>query len=173
VTQAANGSLLSMRWGDATRICVIQKIKLSVLQTAAATATIMPSYQVFIARSWSASDTVGTTISGAGNNTKKRTTMGSSLFTDMRCSAVAAGLTAGTRTLDALPVLEMPTQSAITTPNATLYTAELDIGAGDGNHPITLAQNEGILVRGPTVVFGAAGTANLVVEVSWAELTSY
>ena len=173
VTQAANGSLLSFRWGDATRFAVISKIKLSCLQTAAATATIMPSFEVFIARGFSASDSAGTAITLTGNNMKKRTSMGTSLLTDLRVSAVAAGLTAGTRTLDANAVLQMPTQQTITTPNATLYAAELDIGAGDGNHPIVLAQNEGIIVRGPTVVFGAAGTANLVVELSWAEVTAY
>jgi hypothetical protein len=173
VTQAVNGSLFSFRWGDATRLAVIQKIKLSCAQTAAATATIAPNFQVFIARSFTASDTVGTAVTLTGNSMKKRTSMGTTLLTDARFSAVAAGLTAGTRTLDAAPILEMPAQQTITTINPALYTAELDIGAGDGNHPIVLAQNEGLIVRGPTVVFGAAGTANLIVEVSWAEVTAY
>jgi hypothetical protein len=173
VTQAANGALFSFRWGDATRLAVITKLRLSLMQTAAATATIMPSYNVFIARGFSASDSAGTAVTLTGNNMKKRTSMGTSLVTDIRFSALAAGLTAGTRTLDTNPVLTMPTQSAITTPNATLYTSELDIGVGDGNHPIVLATNEGIVVSGPTVVFGAAGTANLVVDLSWAEVASY
>jgi hypothetical protein len=173
VSQAANGTLFSFRWGDATRFCVINKVRLSVLQTAAATATIMPSFEVFVARGFSASDSVGTAITLTGNNMKKRTNMGTSLITDIRKSAVAAGLTVGTRTLDAEPVLQLPTLQAITTPNATLYAAELDIGAGDGNHPIVLAQNEGVIVRGPSIVFGVAGTANLVVEMSWAEVTAY
>jgi hypothetical protein len=172
-TQAVNGTLFSFRWGDATRFCIIGKLKISVMQTAAATATIMPSFQIFMARSFSVSDSAGTALVLTGNNAKKRTSMGSSLVTDARFSAVAAGLTAGTRTLDSNPILELATQQVITTPNATLYAAELDIGAGDGNHPIVLAQNEGFIVRGPTIVFGAAGTANLLVEVSWAEVAAY
>ena len=104
---------------------------------------------------------------------KKRTSMGTSLVTDIRKSAVAAGCTVGTRTLDADAILQMPTQQLITTPNTTLYQVELDIGVGDGNHPYVFAQNEGFIVRGPTVVFGAAGTANLVVDVSWAEVSAY
>ena len=172
-TQAVNGTLLSFRWGDATRLCVIGKIKLSLMQTTAATATIMPDYQVYIARSFTVSDSAGGALTITGNNMKKRTSMGTTLVTDLRVSSAAAGLTLGTRTLDAAPILEMPTNSTITTPNPTLYTAELDIGAGDGNHPVVLAQNEGIIVRGPTVVFGAAGTANLIVEMSWAEVTAY
>lgn len=173
VSQAANGTLFSFRWGDATRLCVMNKIKLSLIQTAAATATIMPSFEVYIARGFNASDSAGTALTITGNSFKKRTSMGTTLVTDIRKSAVAAGLTVGTRTLDADPILQMPTNQTITTPNATIYTAELDIGAGDGNHPYVLAQNEGWIVRGPTVAFGVAGTANLVVESSWAEVSSY
>lgn len=173
VTQAANGTLFSFRWGDATRLCVITKIRIGCLQTAAATATIMPSFSMLVARSFSASDSVGTAVTLTGNNMKKRTSMGTSLVTDIRYSAVAAGLTAGTRTLDTQPVLVLPTQQTITTPNATLYSIEQDYGIGDGNHPLTLAQNEGFIIQGPSIVFGAAGTANLTVEVSWAEVAAY
>lgn len=46
--------------------------------------------------------------------------------------------------------------------------------ATDGNdHPLVLAQNEGFIVRGPSTIFGAAGTADLVVECAWAEVASY
>lgn len=172
VTQAANGTLFSWRWGDATRFAALLYLRLGLLQTAAATATIMPSYQVFIARSFSVSDSAGTAITLTGNNMKKRTSMGTTLITDIRKSAVAAGLTAGTRTLDAEPILELLTNSTITTPNAVVYEKELDF-TNSGDHPPIFAQNEGFIVRGPTIVFGAAGTANLAVDIAWAELTSY
>jgi hypothetical protein len=170
--QAANGTLFSFRWGDATRLCIVRYIGLQLMQTTAATATIMPSYQVFVARSFSVSDSVGTAITLTGNNMKKRTSMGTTLVTDIRKSAVAAGLTAGTRTLDAEPILEMTTNSTITTPNAIQYRTVLDLTSA-GDMPYVFAQNEGFIVRGPTVVFGAAGTANLDVEVAWEELASY
>jgi hypothetical protein len=173
VSQAANGTLFSFRWGDATRLCVLQKLRLELLQTAAATATIMPSFQVFIARGFTASDSVGTAITLTGNNMKKRTNMGTTLVTDIRKAAVAAGLTAGTRTLDAEAIMEMPTNQTITTPNAFTYSKELDTGASDGNHPYVFAQNEGFIVRGPTIVFGVAGTANLTVDIAWAEVASF
>jgi len=170
-TQTANGTLFSFRWGDATRLAAITYMRLQLMQTAAATATIWPRYQIFVARSFTASDSSGTAITLTGNNMKKRTNMGTTLVTDMRFSAAAAGLTVGTRTLDANPIMEMPTNSTITTPNAVLYSAVLDMEAGD--MPIILAQNEGFIVRGPTTAFGAAGTADLVVDVAWAEVSSY
>lgn len=172
-TQAANGTLFSFRWGDATRFAAITKLRLSCLQTAAATATIMPTFQVFLARSFSASDSAGTAITLTGNNMKKRTNMGTTLVTDIRKSAVAAGLTVGTRTLDAEPIMELPTNQTITTPNAIMYEKELEIDMAHGNYPVVFAQNEGFIVRGPTVVFGAAGTANLLVDLSWVELTAF
>jgi hypothetical protein len=172
-TQAANGTLFSWRWGDATRFAVLQKLRLSLIQTAAATATIMPIYQAFIARSWSVSDSAGTAINLTGNNMKKRTNMGTTLVTDIRKSAVAAGLTVGTRTLDADPFMEMGTNSTITTPNSTLYEKELEMDMAHGIHPHVFSQNEGFIVRGPTVAFGAAGTANLFVDMSWLETIGF
>jgi hypothetical protein len=172
VTQAANGTLFAFRWGDATRLCVIQDIRLQFMQTAAATATIMPVFSVFQARSWSVSDSAGTALTLTTNSFKKRTSMGTTLVTDIRKSALAAGLTAGTRTLDADPIIQLPVQSTITTPNASLYTVDLDLDSGTA-HPLIFAQNEGFIVQGPSVVFGAAGTANLAVDVAWTEIASF
>lgn len=171
--QAANGNLFSWRWGDATRFAVLTKMRLTVLQTAAATATIMPSFQAFIARSFTVSDSIGTAITLGGNAFKKRANMGASLVTDVRYSTTTAGLTSGTRTLDTEAFLELPTQQTITTPNAVMWEKELDVGMGDGNYPYTFAQNEGFVIKGPTVVFGAAGTANLIVDISWAEVAAF
>jgi hypothetical protein len=172
VTQAANGTLFSVRWGDATRLMVPMYLSLTVQQTAAATATIFPRFQAFVARSFTVSDSAGTAITITGNNMKKRTSMGTTLVTDMRVSAVAAGLTVGTRTLDAQPFLELPGPQTITNPLTASAFAAADYTNGQ-DMPIVLAQNEGLIVRGPTTVFGAAGTADLSVRLAWAELASY
>jgi len=173
VTQAANSTLFSFRWADATRFCVLQKFRLAVLQTAPQTATQGLRYQAFFARSFTASDSVGTQITTTGSNMKKRTSHGTSLVTDIRKSAVAAGLTAGTRTLDSDPFVELAHVHTITNINSAVSEKQLDTDAGDGVHPFVLSQNEGIIVRGPTTVFGAAGTADLLVEMAWAEVAAY
>jgi hypothetical protein len=171
VSQAALGTLFSFRWGDATRVCSLLFLRLTCLQTAVATATIFPRFQVVIARGFTASDTVGTAITLTGNNMKTRTSMGTTLVTDIRQSAVAAGLTAGTRTLDANPILDMPTQQTITTADQQMYVKDMLIPAG--LHPHVFAQNEGFIVRGPTTVFGIAGTADLTVDIAWLESTVF
>lgn len=170
-TQAANGTLFSFRWGAAS-LCVINVLRISVMQTAAATATIMPQFQVFLARGFTASDSAGTAVTLTGNNMKRRTSMGTTLLTDARFSTATAGLTVGTRTLDAAPILALHTSQTITSPNPAIYQADMDL-YNDGVHPCVLAQNEGIILRGPTVVFGAAGTANLLIEIGWAEIAGY
>jgi len=172
VTQAANGTLFSFRWADATRLCAVQTIRLECQQTAPATATIAPVFEVFAARSFTASDSVGTALTLTGNSFKKRTSMGTTLVTDIRKSAVAAGLTVGTRTLDGEPILQLGTVQTITNVNTTTYTKTSDFTDGI-DHPMILATNEGFIVRGPTVVFGAAGTANLIIEMQWVELSTY
>jgi len=176
VTQAANGTLFAFRWGDATRLCVLLELRMAALQTAAATATIMPVFRAFLALggSYTVSDSAGSAITLTTNSFKKRQSMGTTLVTDIRKSTVAAGLTAGTRTLNSEPILELPTQQTITTPNNTLYSASILDGVGDGEHPIAVfAQNEGFVIQGPTVIFGAAGTMGLSVDMTWAEVTAY
>lgn len=165
-TQAANGSLFSYRWGSTTHSAVIKSIRLVHLQTAAASATIMPVFQVFVARAFSASDSVGTAITLTTNSFKKKTSNSITLLTDARKSAVAAGLTAGTRTLDASPILSLPVNMTVTTPNDKIYSIERIYDSS----PLILGVNEGIIVRGPTIIYGAADTSNLVVEIEWSEV---
>lgn len=171
-SQAANGTLFSFRWGDATRLCIPLYIRLECIQTTAATATLMPSFEVLVARGFSISDSTGAAITLTGNNMKKRSSMGTSLVTDIRKSTAAAGLTAGTRTLDSEAIVQMSTQQTATTPNQQVYSKEIDF-TNSGDHPLVLAQNEGLIIRGPSIAFGAAGTANLLVDIAWAEVATY
>lgn len=171
-SQAANGTLFSFRWADATRLCVPNYIRLQVLQSAAAAAVIAPAFQVFLARGWTTSDSGGLAHVLAGNAFKKRTNMGTTLVADMRKSSTTAGLTAGARTLDSEPMLDLLALQTPTNPNTTIYSKEIDL-TNSGDHPFVFAANEGFIVRGPTVAFGLTGTANLVIDIAWAEVTAY
>lgn len=174
-TLTTNSTFFSLRWGDATRFMVIQKLRLEWLQTLAATATPDSRWQMFIARSFTASDTAGTAIAVTGNNAKKRTNMGTSLVTDVRFGTAATGLTAGTRTLDANPTMELQTNTvaalATAGPMAT-FRKELEFDIADGIYPYVFAQNEGFIIRGPTTAIGT-GTANLLIDLAWAEVASF
>jgi hypothetical protein len=173
-TQAANGTLLSLRWTNTEKYFVLLRLMMTAMQTANHTANLLNErFQAFVARSFTGADSVGSVISLTGNNAKAATALDTSVVTDARYSAVAAGVTVGTRTLDATPFVELHAMFAQTT-SATIYQYpyekvwEPDLAKGIA--PIVLAANEGIVIRGPTTVFGAAGTANLGVELAWAEV---
>lgn len=171
-TQAADGTLWSLRWTAVGKVLRPLGFRISCIQTTAATATIFPRFQLFKARSFTVSDSGGVALTTSGNSGKKKTDMQTSLIAagDLRISNAVAGLTVGTRTLDPHPTIEIGTQQATGSPNALSYvTDDFRFGTDELEYPSSIAQNEGLVLRGPTTVFGAAGTADLIVEFDWAE----
>lgn len=174
---AAGAPLFSMRWGDATRLCLILKVSVSVVATAAATVAGPVDRQLIVARSFTVADSGGTAISLTGNQQKHRTSQATSLVSDMRIATTAA-LTAGTRTLDGVGVgiAAAGMSSGLLTvmvnvtliPKVDLFSAY----AGEIMYPLVLAQNEGIIVR--MVNAQPTGSSLLTyVDVTWAEVNSY
>src|SRR3990167_8915508 len=102
-TLAANSTLWSMRWTSSAARCAIESIYIWLVLTAGSTLGALFGFDLFVARSFTASDSGGTAATLTGNNQKRRTNMGTSLMTDMRIAGTT-GLTVGTRTLDAHPV---------------------------------------------------------------------
>lgn len=159
-----NGAIFSFRWGDATRFCVLLRVRVMVLATAFTTAGVVER-QMILARAFTASDTGGTAATLTGNNMKRRTSMGTTLLTDARFGGF---LTAGTRTLDAAPMAAVSGwMAAVGTviPFTTLYDA-----TNAHEYPVVFAQNEGFIIR-----LGAAETASTrrtFVSVDWAEVNA-
>lgn len=172
-TATANGARLAWRWTDATRFAVLLALRISCIQTAAATATIWPRFDALIHRGFTTFySTNVTNLTLTGNNMKKRTSMGTTLVGNIGVSSAAAGMTGQTSTPDADAILELQTQQTITTTNQQVYSVDLIADQGM-RHPYVFAQNEGLVVRGPSTVFGAAGTADLTVDMTWAEVTAF
>lgn len=173
-TQAANGTLFSLRWTDTSKFFVLLRLAMTAMQTANHTANLLNErFQAFVARGFTAADSIGTAITLTGNNAKVMTACDTSVVADARFSTVAAGLTVGTRVLDANPFAELHA-AFIQTTSATIYQPsykeEWKPDLDKGKAPIILSANEGIIIRGPTTVFGAAGTADLGIDLSWAEV---
>lgn len=170
--QAAGGTLFSFRWGAAS-LCTIQRLRMSFQQTSATTAAAQYGQGFFanVARSFTASDSGGTSILPTTNNQKKRTAFATTALTDARISTASTGLTVGTRTLDASAFLELYCHIVAAAPTATPYgvfTTEVDWR--NDSYPLTFAQNEGFVVTGPGQVYGSSGTGQLTVEVEWEEI---
>ena len=174
----ATAQLFSYRWSHATNLAIITKLQFEFITLAAFTAHQEVSFEAFVGRTYTTNPSAGTAATITGNAFKKRVSMATTSVADIRIAAAAA-LTAGTVTLDAQPFAV-----AIGTPNinnvaagtafapyktpAALWKANV----ADGEHPIVLSQNEGIIIRN-AIVFPAAGTGVLAVRMDWTEVTAY
>jgi len=161
---AAGANLVSFRWTSASLICLIRFCSITIQVSTASTAGL-PEFAGFIARGFTASDTAGTAVTLTGNAFKKRTSMATTALGDLRFAS-ASTLTAGTRTLDSQPFIDVATPLAL----GSQQTATWNID-GPGDHPIVLAQNEGMVFQNMTAL--TAGVYKYTVSLEWAEVPSY
>ncbi len=172
----ANSEIFQFRWADATRFAVIRKIKISACVSTTFFAAGVP-VQLDLVKStgWTVAGTLGTGITPAAT-IKKRTSMPSTLLAagDMRIATTAA-LGAGTKTLEGNSLCTIVAPGPITAslngqiiaPGTVMWQSEI----ADGEHPLILAQNEGISIR--SVAVPATGTWTAAIEIQWAEVSSY
>jgi hypothetical protein len=183
---AANGELLQMRWVDATRFCVVQQISvLEFRNVTPAFAAGVYNFQAVRATGWTVDGTGGGVVSVADPQLQLRAAaMGASLFSTGFRLATTAALGAGTKTLDTVPmgacfgnVGSTPAIAEYFIPKGGGVTGTggggVDLVApdvGNGEHPIVLATNEGVVVRA-TVPATGVWVASFLVK--WCELTAF
>jgi hypothetical protein len=171
---ATAGFIFAFRWTHATQICVINKIAVRWATEAGFTAEQTVGVAVFVGRSYGTVSSGGTTITLTGEAMKKRASYGTTNLGDARIATTGAlTVGAGSVTLDQMPIMqgyarELATGAAIPKQVIAL-DRQWDIGQ---SMPLQLTQNMGILVRNE-VLMGAAGTARVVVDLDWSEVSSY
>lgn len=161
---AAAANLVSFRWTSSSLICLIREIKLQVQVSTASTAGL-PEMAGYVARSFSVSDSSGTAVTLTGNALKKRTSYPTTSLGDFRFAS-GGTLTAGTRTLDAQPIIDVSLALALGSRDTQLFNID-----GPGDHPIVLAQNEGLVFQNVTAL--TTGVYRYILGISWAEVPSY
>ena len=173
---AANSEIFQFRWADATRLAMILEVRIAAsVSTTFFAAGVPVQIDMIKSTAWTVAGTLGTAIT-MGATTKARTSMGSSLVTagDIRVATTAA-LGAGTKTLEANSLAAIAAPGPITAslngliiaPGTALYEPDL----ANGEHPLTLVQNEGFSIR--SVAVPATGTWTVSIGVKWAELTAF
>ncbi len=177
---AASAQLFYLRWTDATRFCVITRFRAQFQPLTLFTAATLTDFGFDLHKATAVSAGGGGTDLGASVKTRMRTSMGASLLDAaglMRISTTAA-LTAIT-TLDALPIAQSLGDTQRVNPAAATEeqrvndpTLIFQPNIASGEHPLVLAQNEGLVLRNRTV-WPAAGTGIVQVEISWAEVTAF
>lgn len=166
---AAGSNVFSYRWGDATRLALVTQVRIGAGGIVAFAAGFT-SFNLKIGRAFTAAHTGGTAGTLTGNNGKLRTSMGTTLLSDVRIASTAA-LGGGTVTLDTdgITALNGSTVAVAGTPlvdpGSILFNTE-----GQSEHPIVLAQNEGFVIQATVPV---TGTWTFSVDVKWYEVNSY
>lgn len=171
-TLAAGGTIFSFRWAPGTgQFCVIKRVSIGFNATTGFTAGQAMGFGMTVARSFTASDTVGTALTPIlGNNQKNRTTQMTSMVTDARISA-AVVLTAGTRTLDAQALGATQFYAPTTTTGTLLPTTNL-VSYNLDDYPLVLQNNEGFVITNQ-ILMGAGGVGTAYINVEWFEANSF
>jgi hypothetical protein len=165
----ANSEVFQFRWTDATRLCLIERVYVTAsVSTTAFAAGVPVQIDMVKATSWTVAGTLGTAISPAAL-LKRRTSFGSSLVAsgDMRIATTAA-LGAGTKTLETLSIGALTGQPGTA---VTRFIADTLLEYDPGDYMLTLATNEGFVIR--SVAVPGTGTWQMSVTVDWIEVGAY
>jgi hypothetical protein len=164
---AAASPVYSFRYGGAN-VARVNRVRASLGDLAGFTAGLV-ILNMFVARTFTASDSGGTAGTLTGNNAKLRTSFAATGVSDIRISSTGT-LTAGTRTLDADPIATLAI-SAVATAGQPIAPSFNDMLIKlPGDYPLLLATNEGFVLL---ATVPATGTWQLGVDTAWDELASF
>lgn len=175
---SASNIIFHFRWGDMTRLALIHKLECQ-LQTITlfAAGASAHGFGAFRVADWPANGTGGTGATLTGNNFKTRTSMGSSLVSDIRI-ATTAGL-AQSFTLDsqAFAVSLGDLQRVYPTTGTedqrvNKLNLKWESNIKNGDPPMVLSRNQGIALVNRTT-WPLNGTAIMRVQMTWEEVDAY
>jgi hypothetical protein len=174
-TSSAGAVLFSFRWTSASKLAVIENVRVNAVVTGTITTSVPYQLALYAARSFTVDYTTNTaTATMTGNNAKRRTSMATSgVGSILTLTTVAAGMTGATSTLDTQP-LAMIAGNSGTVVGTQFFGAGWNWlwGATGGMHPLVLAANEGFIVAAP-LAGPASGTYTVSVGVDWVETSDF
>ena len=164
---AANAPIFSFRYGGANLV-LLKRVLLTAINAGTAFTAGVCNFSMFAARSFTASDSGGTSVLPTLN--KLRTSQGTTGVSDIRLSSTGA-LTAGTRTLDGQPLAALTGVASVTASTVIIPPATpLFDRSAPGAWPDVIANNEGFVIQ---ATVAATGTWTFAVQVDWEEVSTY
>jgi hypothetical protein len=162
---AAAAPIFGFQWPSSTLLCAVRRLKIGAWSLGVGFSAGLATFDMYVARAFTAQDSGGTTSNLAGNSSKLRTSMATAAASMVHSSTAA--LAAGTRTLDPAPI-ESWGVAAPTAANAPFNATPAKLFEKlPGEHPLLLAQNEGFVVE---ATVPATGTWQFAISVEWDEL---
>lgn len=167
------GILWAFRNPHATRLVLVDRVRLQVLQIAAPTAAIEDRFSINRVTGYTVEDTTGSiSITPGTAKQRLRSTSASSIVT-IREANVAAGASGGTRTADDNPLVVGALWVPIALQTASIQppTVVIDYYPIQA-HPLVLGQNEGFTINNDNA-FGAAQGIVLYADFHWTEVDTF
>ncbi len=164
---AGGSPVFSFRYGAAS-LAIIRKVTAEADDITTAFVAGAAKFDMIAARSFTVSDTGGTSGTLTGNNGKLRTSFATTGISDFRVASTAT-LTAGTRTLDTQPLASVEFSVATSIDAGLLPTTDI-FKVGIGESPLVLAQNEGFVLQ---ATVPGTGTWVFSVRVCWDEVSAF
>lgn len=174
-SQAANSRLFEVRNTHATNLIVPTRLMITWVQTAAHTAAIEDSLDVFKVTGFTAVDTTNTvTPVPSAMRTSMAASPGGAAIRGVTVAGAANGMTGGTLTKDSGSIAQLPQWLLLAQPTGSTVMAQLVTVFTDdyGGHPLAFVQNEGLIVEN-RVALGAAAGSSVYIDFSYAELTEF
>jgi len=170
-TVTAGTAVWSMRY-NGPRLLLVRRLSVSLTTTVGFTAAIRLQLGLFRAFNWITSDTGGTAIGTIPQNQHRSSMTRVAVPPEIRiAAAAAAGVTAGTRTLETVALAQVQGYSPAATAGSVIPLHQF-IVQDSGDYPMVLQASEGlVLTYGVTGTAG--GTTVLTAAVEWAEADSY
>jgi len=144
------------------------------IQTAAHTAAIEDSLDVFKVTGFSVVDGTGSPVTPTTSLKRASMTATSAALRGNAIAGLAAGMTGGTMVKDGNSVGQLPKWMLAAVPTAGEVNADVMDVLDDvnGTHPFVFIQNEGLEVEN-RVLLGAAAGSDVYIDFSFAEVVAY
>lgn len=165
-TAGAASDVVSFRWGSAVKDCVVWWARWWWFTSTGFTAAQIVDHALYKAQGFTASPSGGTSLVPAAGQQMRKTGMRASDLTAFQIATTGA-LTAGTRTLDALPMIWRGAWCAAATAGVVLQE-KVDMPDPDPAL-LYLTKDEGFVIQNVTLM-GAAGVIKYMCEVAWSEI---
>lgn len=176
--QAANSRLFELRNLHASNLLVVHDVSIEWIQTAAHTAAILDSLDMYRVTSFSTTDTTNTVTPVLSKLRTSYATLVDGTDYAVRgvtVAGAAAGMTGGTLTKDTAPMLQVSQFLLAAVPTASVVRPIIGRYAPqviNGDSPLILAQNEGFTIENRVLLGAAAGSA-ISIAVTFASYSLY
>lgn len=170
--QAANSRLFEIR-NTSSNLLVLTRCFVQVLPSGTVTTPYAGLFSLWRLTGFTAVDTTNTvTPTGSIKRTSMTAYPGGAAVRHNTVAGAAAGMTGGTLTKDPNAIGMVLCPIATLAAGAVTYGRELveDI---NGTHPLVCAQNEGWVIENTNAGSATANVVQVVIDVSWAEVTAY